>query len=322
MSGWEPRSAPVLARRGLPTRLHAADRGCWPARPEPRSLEPRRKSRSRARPDTVGEWVRRRVESGVGAVISGGFAMSLHPQQPIPSVPEQTARIARAAFPKGSPYLTLRDTLGTIFVDGHFADLYPKQGQPACPPWRLALITLMQFREGLSDRQAAEAVRARIDWKYLLGLELSDPGFDFSVLCEFRDRLLAGGAQERLLERVLEVARELGVLKARGRQRTDSTHVLAAVRTLNRLELVAETLRAALNATAAVAPDWLRALAPSAWYERYGRRIEDTRLPQGEAKREAYACQVGEDGFCLLEALAAPNAPEQLADLPAIQVLR
>src|SRR3954462_10912944 len=95
--------------------------------------------------------------------------MSLHPQQPIPSVPEQTARIARAAFPKGSPYLTLRDTLGTIFVDGHFADLYPKQGQPACPPWRLALITLMQFREGLSDRQAAEAVRARIDWKYLLG---------------------------------------------------------------------------------------------------------------------------------------------------------
>src|SRR4051812_27703811 len=115
--------------------------------------------------------------------------MSLHPQQPIPSVPEQTARIARAAFPKGSPYLTLRDTLGTIFEDGHFADLYPKQGQPACPPWRLALITLMQFREGLSDRQAAEAVRARIDWKYLLGLELSDPGFDFSVLCEFRDRL-------------------------------------------------------------------------------------------------------------------------------------
>ena len=248
--------------------------------------------------------------------------MSLHPQHPIPSVPEQTARIARAAFPKGSPYLTLRDTLGTIFEDGHFADLYPKQGQPACPPWRLALITLMQFREGLSDRQAAEAVRARIDWKYLLGLELSDPGFDFSVLCEFRDRLLAGGAQERLLERVIEVARELGVLKARGRQRTDSTHVLAAVRTLNRLELVAETLRAALNATAAVAPDWLRALAPSAWYERYGRRIEDTRLPQSAAQREAYACQVGEDGFCLLEALAAPDAPEQLADLPAIQVLR
>src|SRR3954451_9207483 len=146
--------------------------------------------------DTVGEWVRRRVESGVGAVIAGGFTMSLQPQQPLPRVPEQTARIARAAFPKGSPYLTLCDRLGTIFKDGHFADLYPQQGQPACPPWRLALITLMQFREGLSDRQAAEAVRARIDWKYLLSLELADAGFDFSVLCEFRDRLLAGGAQE------------------------------------------------------------------------------------------------------------------------------
>src|SRR4030095_14104791 len=97
---------------------------------------------------------------------------------------------------------------------------------------------------------------------------------------------------------------------------------LPAVRTRKRLELVAETLRAALNATAAVAPDWLRALAPSAWYERYGRRLEDTRLPQGEAKREAYACQVGEDGFCLLDALAAPHAPEQLADLPAIPGLR
>src|ERR671927_348074 len=248
--------------------------------------------------------------------------MSLHPQHPIPPVPKHTARIARAAFPKSNPYLTLRDKLGTVFTDRDFADLYPEQGQPGYPPWRLALVTLMQFREGLSHRQAAEAVRARIDWKYLLGLELTDPGFDHSVLCEFRDRLLTGGAPERLLERVLEVSRELGVLKARGRQRTDATHVLAAVRTLNRLELVAETLRAALNATAAAAPDWLRGLAPPAWYERYGRRIEDTRLPKSEAEREAYARQVGEDGFCLLEALSGSQAPEGLATLPPIRALR
>src|SRR5919202_6505498 len=248
--------------------------------------------------------------------------MSLHPHHPIGPVPKQTARIAQAAFPKGSPYLTLRDTLGSVFTDRDFADLYPEQGQPGYPPWRLALVTLMQFREGLSDRQAAEAVRARIDWKYLLGLELSDPGFDFSVLCEFRERLLTGGAPERLMERLLEVCRELGVLKARGRQRTDATHVLAAVRKLNRLELVAETLRAALNATAAAAPDWLRGLAPPAWYERYSRRIEDTRLPKSEAQREAYACQVGEDGFCLLDALSGLEAPEGLAALPAIRALR
>src|ERR671932_2174079 len=248
--------------------------------------------------------------------------MSLHPQHPIGPVPKHTARIARAAFPKSNPYLTLRDTLGTVFADRDFADLYPEQGQPGYPPWRLALVTLMQFREGLSDRQAAEAVRARIDWKYLLGLELTDPGFDHSVLCEFRDRLLTGGAPERLLERVLEVCRELGVLKARGRQRTDATHVLAAVRKLNRLELVAETLRAALNATAVAAPDWLRELAPPAWYEHYGRRIEDTRLPKGEANRGAYARQGGEDGFCLLDALSGPEAPEGLAASPAVQALR
>jgi IS5 family transposase len=111
----------------------------------------------------------------------------------------------------------------------------------------LALVTLLQFHEGLSDRGAAEAVRARIDWKYLLGLDLEDPGFDHSVLCEFRGRLLAGEATGRLLQRVLDAARDDGLLRGRGRQRTDSTHVLAAVRDLNRVELLAETLRASLN---------------------------------------------------------------------------
>src|SRR5919199_6012801 len=156
--------------------------------------------------------------------------MSLHPQHPIPPVPKQTARIAQTAFPKGNPYLTLRDRLGTVFVDQDFADLYPEQGQPGYPPWRLALITVMQFREGLSDRQAAEAVRARIDWKYLLGLALTDPGFDFSVLSEFRDRLLASSAEELLLAKLLERCRAMGWLTPHGQQRTDSTHVLAAIR--------------------------------------------------------------------------------------------
>ena len=124
--------------------------------------------------------------------------MSLKPT-PIQPVPEETARVARAAFRKGNPLLKLRDELGAIFADEDFADLFPKLGQPGLPPWRLALVTLLQFRENLPDRQAAEAVRARIDWKYLLGLELTDPGFDHSVLCEFRSRLLEGSAEERLL---------------------------------------------------------------------------------------------------------------------------
>ena len=141
------------------------------------------------------------------------------------------------------------------------------------------------------------------------GLELTDPGFDFSVLCEFRDRLLAGSAAALLLDKLPARCRTMGLLTVRGQQRTDSTHVLAAIRVMNRLELVAETLRAALNALATVAPTWLQALAPPVWYERYGTRIEDTRLPQGQAKRDAYAQVVGEDGFALLDALEALRRP-------------
>src|SRR5262244_3964958 len=247
--------------------------------------------------------------------------MSLHPHV-IEPVPEDTARVAHAAFPKGHPYLTLRDALGPIFQDEDFAALFPAWGQPGLPPWRLALVTIMQFRENLADRQAAEAVRARIDWKYLLGLELTDPGFNFSVLSEFRDRLRAGSAVERLLEKLLECCRARGLLKARGQQRTDSTHVLAAIRVLNRLELVAETLRAALNAVATVAPAWLQAMTPLAWYERYSRRIEESRLPKVTAERDAYAHTVGEDGFLLLDALETPEAPEGLRELPSLEALR
>jgi transposase len=247
--------------------------------------------------------------------------MSLHPHVIAP-VPDETARVARAAFPKGHPYLTFRDALGTIFQDEDFSALFPAWGHPGLSPWRLALVTIMQFRENLADRQAAEAVRARIDWKYLLSLELTDPGFNFSVLSEFRDRLLAGSAEELLLDNLLERCRALNLLQARGQQRTDSTQVLAAIRVLNRLELVAETLRAALNAVATVAPDWLQALSPLAWYERYSRRIEESRLPKGQAEREAYAHTVGEDGFLLLDALDTADAPEGLRELPSIDALR
>ena len=202
-----------------------------------------------------------------------------------------------------------------MFDDAAFSDLYPALGQPAYAPWRLALVTLMQFREALSDRQAAEAVRARIDWKYLLALDLADPGFDHSVLCEFRTRLLEHEAGERLLTRVLEAAHEAGLLKARGRQRAGSTHVLAAVRDLNRIELLVETLRAALNAIAVVAADWLRQVAETDWHKRYDHRVEEARLPSAGPKRDAYVAQVGADGFRLLDAIDAPGAPPEAVAL-------
>jgi transposase len=247
--------------------------------------------------------------------------MSMHPAPAVP-VPEETARVAHAAFPRGNAWIALRDAVGPIYDDASFAPLFARRGRPAEAPWRLALVTVMQFAEGLSDRQATEAGRARIDWKYALGLELTDPGFNFSVLSEFRGRLIDGSAEHTLLERLLTVCRERGWLKARGRQRTDSTHVLGALRVLNRLERVAETLRAALNALAAEAPDWLRSIAPPEWHERYDRRIEDYRLPRGREARLAYAATVGADGARLVEALMAANAPEHLAQLPAVDMLR
>ena len=247
--------------------------------------------------------------------------MTLRPQA-VYVVPEETARIARAAFPKGNAYLRMHDELGRLYADQDFAALFPTHGQPALAPAQLALVTLMQFVEGLSDRQAAEAVRARIDWKYALCLDLDDPGFDYSVLCEFRARLLAAGQEALLFERLLARCREAGLVRARGRQRTDSTAVLAAIRTLNRLELVDEALRHALHTLAAVVPDWLRAVCPAEWAERYGRRLEDYRRPLTAAARQALAAQIGADGRQLLQAAYDPAAPAWLREVPAVELLR
>ena len=247
--------------------------------------------------------------------------MSLTPMA-IPPVPAETVRVARAAFPKGNLYLKLRERIGTIIHDEDFAPLFAKEGAPGLPPWRLALVTLLQFHENLSDRQAAEAVRARIDWKYVLSLELIDEGFDFSVLSEFRTRLVKGGAEELLLEKLLECCQALGLVKARGQQRTDSTHVVAAVRLMHRLELVAETLRATLNDLAVQAPDWVQAVAQADWYERYQRRIEPGRLPKGKEARNNYAKTVGEDGFYLLDMLAEPTTPPHLRELSSVKTLK
>jgi transposase len=244
---------------------------------------------------------------------------------PVPPIPDETARVARAAFPGGTLCLQLRDTLGTLYTDAEFADLFPTRGQPAEAPWRLALATVLQFVERLPDRQAADAVRSRLDWKYALSLELTDPGFDHTVLSEFRTRLVQGGGAQRLLDVLLEQCQARGWLKARGRQRTDATHVLAAVRALNRLECVGETLRHALNVLAEVTPDWLQAYVAQAhpeWVERYSRRVEEYRLPTGTTARRAYAETMGADGWELLAALEAPAAPAWLRELPAVQSLQ
>ena len=246
--------------------------------------------------------------------------MSLHPQSPR-LIPAETERVARAAFPKGGLPMHLADALGPLFEDQQFTALFPQRGQPAEAPARLAFATLLQFAEGLSDRQAADAIRGRIDWKYALALELTDSGFDHTVLSEFRSRLVEGKAELLLLDALLARCRELGLLKKRGRQRTDSTHVLAAVRVLNRLERVGETLRAALNVLATVAPAWLQALAPAEWYERYGERVENFDLPKTEKARAELAAVMAADGQRLLAALEAETEQSWLREVPAVKTL-
>jgi len=165
-------------------------------------------------------------------------------------------------------------------------------------------------------------VRGRIDWKYALCLALDDPGFDHTVLCAFRARLLVGAQEALLFDLLLARCRAAGLVRARGRQRTDATPVVAAIRTLNRLESVGEALRHALHALAAVAPDWLHGPCPPAWADRYGRRLDAYRLPPDPAARQALALQIGADGPQLLQAVWSSTAPAWLREVPAVETLR
>lgn len=237
-------------------------------------------------------------------------------------VSEQTSRIAEAAFPQGTLCLRIYKEFGTIFNDEDFSDFFPSQGQPAESPFRLALVTILQFVEGLSDRAAADAVRGRIDWKYLLCLEIDDPGFDYSVLSEFRTRLLKSGAEKFIFEKLIKVFCEKGLLKSGGRQRTDSTHVLAAIRNMSRLELVGETLRSALNTISTVDPGWIQEHIPVHWVEQYKRRIEGYVLPKSEPQWAEYATQVGIDSHKLLSLIYSSESSQWLSKIPAVDILR
>jgi transposase len=247
--------------------------------------------------------------------------MSLHPQ-PFPALPEDTARVAKAAFKrKGNIYVTIGDQLGSLFADDDFAELYASDGKPAVSPNLLALVTVFQFMENLPDRDAADAVRARIDWKYALHLSLTDMGFDASVLSEFRERLVRHAAAQQMFEHVLQRLQGLDLLRKGGKQRTDATAVLAATELLNRVQLVAETMRLALEELADYRPEWLRSIALPHWYERYSLVLTGFRLPKTKAQQEALALAIATDGFYLLGAIAHPDAPSQAASLPTVLIL-
>jgi transposase len=247
--------------------------------------------------------------------------MSLQPQELEP-IPELTARIAKASFPQGTLAMRLRDALGPIYHDEQFAHLFPKRGRAAEAPWRLALVLVLQGLEQLTERQAAEAVRGRLDWKYALSLPVDDPGFDHTVLSDFRMRLVEQKAVKLVLEPILTLCRAKGWLAPGGQYRTDSTHVLSAVRRLNSLESVGETLRAVLNAASEVEPDWVRQTVPDSWFDRYVHRFELARFPRGQAALEQLRQQVGEDAWVLLSALQDQSTPAAVRELGVVALLQ
>jgi len=250
--------------------------------------------------------------------------MSVKPEPwPLPA-PEIVAAV-RAKYATGEVPLAVRvrDELGELFPDVEFMAAFGVRGRPGWSPGRLALVTVLQRSEGLTDRQAAEAVRDRLSWQYALGLDLDDDGFDHTVLCEFRARVVEHALEEKVLDLLLAMLKEKGLLAAGGKQRTDSSHVVAAVRDLNRLELAGESVRACLEALAAAAPGWLaEVIDVPGWSQRYGARVDSWRLPTSETKRAELAHAYGTDGFALLQAVYAPPAPSWLAEVPAVDVLR
>jgi len=245
--------------------------------------------------------------------------------QPWPEPAPEVARAVRAKYREREVPLpvAVRDRLGELFADGEFAGAFGARGPRGWSPGRLALVTVFQMAENLTDRQAAEAVRDKLSWAYALGLGLEDPGFDFSVLSQFRTRVAEHHLEEKVLDLLLAALIEQGLLGAGGKQRTDSTSVVAAVRDLNRLELVGESVRALVEALSAAAPDWLaQVIDVSGWSRRYGRRIDSWKMPASKTKQDTLALDYARDGFALLGAVYAPNQPAWLRELPAVQVLR
>jgi len=217
----------------------------------------------------------------------------------------------------------IRDRLGEWLGDEEFAAAFGTRGKPGWSPSRLALVTVLQRAENLPDRQAADAVRVRLDWKYLLGLPVDDPGFDHTVLSEFRNRVADAGLEQVVLDALLARLAASGLVRAGGKQRTDSNRVIAAVAALNRLELAGESVRAALEALTAAHPGWVaqRICVPD-FARRYGTPMTSWRPPVSQARRDELAIAYARDGYALLEAVYDSSSPGWLRELPAVDVLR
>ena len=243
--------------------------------------------------------------------------MCLKTQSPWP-MPEETGRIGKMLLEEKDPYRMIGNQLFEKWQEEEFADLYSREGKPGYSPVILAFVSVFQFMERLADRQAAQALRMRLDWKYALHLPLEDAGFDFSVLSEFRDRVIEGKAEQRVFEKLVEEIQAMGLIKEHGKQRSDSIAMLVKVRRLSRIEMVVETLRLAVVALVAADREWCEEVIPPSWEEKYGERFVRQRYSEQEWK--AYEANIGNDGEWLLKRLKDGGAPAELQDLPEVQV--
>jgi len=234
------------------------------------------------------------------------------------AMPADIAAVGRQVLPPTNRYRVIGDHLADLLDDAQFADLYDTRGRNALSPALLAMVTLFQFLEDIPDREAAEQVVVRLDWKYALHLPLGDTGFDYSCLCYFRQRVLDQHQDTLVFETILSKVRALGFLKKRGKQRTDSIAVLGAVRQLSALETVTETLRLAVRALTAADAAWLGQAVPASFADQYADLRPDYRLTAEE--QAALFRQVGRDGYWLLDRLE--EAPAPLRDLAAVTVMQ
>jgi transposase len=245
------------------------------------------------------------------------MCLKIRPPWPMPT---DTGEVGKILLKADSPYRMIGDELFEQFKEDDYADMYPAEGQPGLSPIILGYITVFQFMEKLSDRQAAEGLRMRIDWKYALHLPLAYEGFDYSVLSEFRDRLLKNKAEERVFDKLVIEFGKKGLIKKRGRQRTDSLAILTKVRWLSRLELVIETLRMTVGAILEADREWGEGIIPPSWEERYGERFVMARY--SEKERQDHEAHIGEDGQWLIARLEGKGVSTEVSSLPEVQMLK
>lgn len=235
-------------------------------------------------------------------------------------VPQDTATIGQSILAPSNIYRQIGDHFHELFPhEDDFSAMYDVTGRGAVSPLLLALVTVFQMLEKVPDRVAAELVVSRIDWKYALHLPLTYTGFHFTELYQFRGRLLEHAEERLVFDHLLVRLKALGLIKPRGKMRTDSTHILGVVERLSQMELVTESLRVALRVVSELASEWVEKTIPAAFCEVYGQRRSEYGLSNAEALERLV--QAGRDGFWFLMQLDQ-SGPESARSLPEVRVLR